>query len=145
MSGCKDPRYQTRREINSAADRSIEAFSDQIDLPVLELPVGADTGIAFQKIRQQRQNVFNSERHAHADLEHAGWFATIRCDARNCGLQFIKIVSDRVKEALYRPEKMSGEELRLGHIGAYQTFYCASSIARRFPYGGGRDMMEWSI
>ena len=40
---------------------------------------------------------------------------------------------------------MTGEELRLGHIGAYQTFYPASSIVRRFPYGGGRNMMEWSI
>ena len=41
--------------------------------------------------------------------------------------------------------KMTGEELRLGHIGAYKTFYSASSIARRFPYGGGTHMVEWSI
>ncbi len=46
---------------------------------------------------------------------------------------------------VYRPEKMTGEELRLGHIDAYKTFYSASSIARRFPYRGGRNVVEWSI
>ena len=46
---------------------------------------------------------------------------------------------------VYRPEKMTGEELRLGHKGAYETFYSMSSIARRFPYGGGRNVLEWSI
>ena len=46
---------------------------------------------------------------------------------------------------VYRPEKMSGEELRLGHIGAYKTFYAPSSIARRFPWTGGRNIVEWSI
>ena len=37
---------------------------------------------------------------------------------------------------VYRPAKMTGEELRLGHIEAYKTFYSASSIARRFPLAG---------
>ena len=46
---------------------------------------------------------------------------------------------------VYRPEKMTGEELRLGHIGAYESFYSASSMARRFPYCGGRNVVEWSI
>jgi hypothetical protein len=40
---------------------------------------------------------------------------------------------------------MTGEELSLGHAGAYDTFYSLSSIARRFPYGGGRNIVEWSI
>ena len=46
---------------------------------------------------------------------------------------------------VYRPKKMTGEDLRLGHNGAYNTFYSASSIARRFPYRGGRNVLEWSI
>ena len=32
---------------------------------------------------------------------------------------------------VYRPKQMTGEELRLGHNGAYDTFYAMSSIARR--------------
>ena len=46
---------------------------------------------------------------------------------------------------VYRPEKMTGEELRLGHRWAYETFYSMSSIARRFPYGGGRNVLEWTV
>jgi radical SAM superfamily enzyme YgiQ (UPF0313 family) len=46
---------------------------------------------------------------------------------------------------VYRPAKMSGEELRLGHISAYETFYSPSSILRRFPWGGKRNVIEWSI
>jgi radical SAM superfamily enzyme YgiQ (UPF0313 family) len=46
---------------------------------------------------------------------------------------------------VYKPAQMTGDELRLGHIGAYKTFYSASSIARRFPLRGGRNIVEWSI
>ncbi len=46
---------------------------------------------------------------------------------------------------VYQPKQMTGEELSLGHDGAYKTFYSLSSIARRFPYGGGRNVVEWSI
>ena len=46
---------------------------------------------------------------------------------------------------VYTPAQMTGEELRLGHIDAYKTFYSASSIARRFPWSGGRNVVEWSI
>jgi radical SAM superfamily enzyme YgiQ (UPF0313 family) len=46
---------------------------------------------------------------------------------------------------VYTPKKMTGEELSLGHSGAYQTFYSLPSIARRFPYRGGRNVVEWSI
>ena len=34
---------------------------------------------------------------------------------------------------VYRPARMTGDELRLGHNTAYETFYSLSSIARRFP------------
>ena len=46
---------------------------------------------------------------------------------------------------VYRPAGMSGEELRLGQICAYETFYTPSSIARRFPLRGGRKRFQWSI
>jgi radical SAM superfamily enzyme YgiQ (UPF0313 family) len=46
---------------------------------------------------------------------------------------------------VYRPARMSGDELRLGQNYAYETFYAPSSIARRFPLRGGRSRLQWSI
>jgi radical SAM superfamily enzyme YgiQ (UPF0313 family) len=46
---------------------------------------------------------------------------------------------------VYKPKNMTGEELRLGHREAYEAFYSVSSIARRFPFAGGRNVLEWSI
>src|SRR5689334_12481092 len=46
---------------------------------------------------------------------------------------------------VYRPAGMSSDELRLGQISAYETFYKPSSIARRFPLRGGRNRLQWSI
>jgi len=46
---------------------------------------------------------------------------------------------------VYRPAQMTGDELRLGHISAYKTFYSAGSIARRFPLKGGRHRAQWAI
>jgi radical SAM superfamily enzyme YgiQ (UPF0313 family) len=46
---------------------------------------------------------------------------------------------------VYQPAKMTGDELRLGQISAYDTFYAPSSIARRFPLRGGRNRLQWSI
>jgi hypothetical protein len=46
---------------------------------------------------------------------------------------------------VYKPARMTGEELRLGHIEAYKTFYSASSIAKRFPWKGDRNVLEWSV
>mgnify|MGYP003575208446 CR=1 FL=1 len=40
---------------------------------------------------------------------------------------------------------MSGDELRLGQIFAYETFYTPSSIGRRFPIRGRRNRLQWSI
>jgi hypothetical protein len=39
---------------------------------------------------------------------------------------------------VYRPARMSGDELRLGQRIAYERFYAPSSILRRFPLCGGR-------
>ena len=46
---------------------------------------------------------------------------------------------------VYRPAQMSGDELRLGHIGAYDTFYAPASLARRFPYWSQRSRLQWSV
>ncbi|MGA2254645.1 MAG: radical SAM protein, partial [Thermoguttaceae bacterium] len=46
---------------------------------------------------------------------------------------------------VYRPAQMSGDELRLGQISAYETFYTPSSLAHRFPYFGKRSRLQWCI
>jgi hypothetical protein len=46
---------------------------------------------------------------------------------------------------VHRPVQMSGDDLRLGHAFAYETFYAPASIARRFPLRGGRNRFQWSI
>jgi hypothetical protein len=46
---------------------------------------------------------------------------------------------------VYRPAKMTGEALRLGHISAYKTFYGPSSIVRRFPLFSRRKRLQWTI
>jgi radical SAM superfamily enzyme YgiQ (UPF0313 family) len=46
---------------------------------------------------------------------------------------------------VYRPAQMSGDELRVGHARAYENFYAASSMARRFPLLGKRQRAQWAI
>ena len=46
---------------------------------------------------------------------------------------------------VYRPENMTTQELRDGHMRAYERFYSFPSIAQRFPYLGSRDRLQWSI
>ena len=46
---------------------------------------------------------------------------------------------------VYTPGQMTPDELRLGHISAYETFYSMKSIARRFPLRGKRSRLQWSI
>ena len=46
---------------------------------------------------------------------------------------------------VYRPERMSGDELRVGQWTAYETFYSPSSILRRFPLVGGRKRLQWTV
>lgn len=46
---------------------------------------------------------------------------------------------------VYRPEQMSGPELRTGMESAYANFYAASSIASRFPLRGNRHRAQWMI
>jgi radical SAM superfamily enzyme YgiQ (UPF0313 family) len=46
---------------------------------------------------------------------------------------------------VYRPERMSADELRLGHIAAYEAFYSLGSIAQRFPRSGKRHRAQWVV
>jgi radical SAM superfamily enzyme YgiQ (UPF0313 family) len=46
---------------------------------------------------------------------------------------------------VYRPAKMSGDDLRLGVDSAYRNFYAISSIASRFPLHGKRHRAQWLI
>src|SRR5580658_9781288 len=46
---------------------------------------------------------------------------------------------------VYCPEQMTADELRIGQADAYEGFYAASSIARRFPLRGGRHRAQWLI
>ena len=46
---------------------------------------------------------------------------------------------------VYRPARMSADELRLGQTQAYETFYAPASMARRFPIRGSRRRLQWAI
>ncbi|MHB1035784.1 MAG: B12-binding domain-containing radical SAM protein [Pirellulales bacterium] len=46
---------------------------------------------------------------------------------------------------VYRPARMSGDELRVGQAAAYKTFYAMSSLARRFPLYGARSRLQWAL
>ena len=48
-------------------------------------------------------------------------------------------------QVVYRPAKMSMDELRYGKRRAYARFYSGSSMARRFPRDLGRNLAQWGI
>jgi radical SAM superfamily enzyme YgiQ (UPF0313 family) len=46
---------------------------------------------------------------------------------------------------VYRPEGLTPEQLREGHMHAYRKFYSLPSMARRFPITGSRSRFQWSL
>jgi radical SAM superfamily enzyme YgiQ (UPF0313 family) len=48
-------------------------------------------------------------------------------------------------QVVYRPARMSAEELRDGGSAAYRHFYSAPSIAGRFPLRGPRQRAQWLL
>jgi radical SAM superfamily enzyme YgiQ (UPF0313 family) len=46
---------------------------------------------------------------------------------------------------VYRPARMTGDELRLGQTEAYETFYSPGSMMKRFPIRGSRRRIQWAI
>ena len=46
---------------------------------------------------------------------------------------------------VYQPRNLTPDQLREGHMGAYQRFYAPSSLLRRFPLRGSRSRLHWII
>ncbi len=46
---------------------------------------------------------------------------------------------------VYQPQSLSTEQLRTGHMRAYEKFYSLGSIGRRFPITGSRNRLHWGI
>ncbi len=46
---------------------------------------------------------------------------------------------------VYRPKRLAPEQLREGHMSAYQQFYSPSSMLRRFPFLGSRSRFYWTV
>ncbi len=46
---------------------------------------------------------------------------------------------------VYRPAKMTADELRIGLGSAYERFYTLGSIGSRFPLKGKRHRTQWLI
>src|SRR5438552_1370191 len=46
---------------------------------------------------------------------------------------------------VYRPARMTGDQLRLGQTEAYETSYSPSSMSRCFPIRGSRRRIQWAI
>jgi radical SAM superfamily enzyme YgiQ (UPF0313 family) len=46
---------------------------------------------------------------------------------------------------VFRPENLTPEQLREGHMRAYRKFYSLSSMAKRFPIRGTRSRLHWSL
>src|SRR5436309_6439796 len=46
---------------------------------------------------------------------------------------------------VYRPDPITGDQLRLSLTEAYETFYSPASMAKRFPIRGSRRRIQWAI
>lgn len=46
---------------------------------------------------------------------------------------------------VYKPNRLTPEQLREGHMRAYRKFYSLPSIARRFPMSGTRSRTQYGI
>jgi radical SAM superfamily enzyme YgiQ (UPF0313 family) len=49
------------------------------------------------------------------------------------------------RHVVYRPARMSAEDLRIGMNETYHRFYSLGSIARRFPLSGPRHRSQWLL
>ena len=80
-------RDHARRQREAAADRGIEAFADDVDPAVVEVPVGQDRRVAGQEVVEQRHQEVAAEGLAHAHLERAGRLVVDPARAGHRGLQ----------------------------------------------------------
>ena len=93
-------RHDARCEIKATTQRRIVSLFNQVNLPVLEVPIRTNHRIAREERRQQRHNVRDAERRRHADFQHAGRLAAIVRDGRDRCLQRIQIAADFHEKAL---------------------------------------------
>ena len=87
-------------ERKSAADRSVEALADDVDLPVVEVPVGQHARIALEESAEERDEEVAAECLAHAHLQRAGRVLAPIAEAGNGRLQRRKRAVDLLQEAL---------------------------------------------
>ena len=88
------------RQRKAAADRGVEALADDVDLPVVEMPVGQHARIALEESAEQRDEEVAAERLAHAHLQCAGRVLAPFGDAGNGRLQGRQRAVDLLQEAL---------------------------------------------
>jgi radical SAM superfamily enzyme YgiQ (UPF0313 family) len=69
------------------------------------------------------------------------WFEMLR-DRRIRSFDWDKYDQGHI---VYRPNRLSPEELRDGHRAAYRQFYAWPSLLRRFPRAGSRSRLHWAI
>jgi len=55
-------RDDARPELDRGSDRGVEPLADEIDLPVVEVPVGRDRGVTREERAEHRQDVVAPER-----------------------------------------------------------------------------------
>jgi radical SAM superfamily enzyme YgiQ (UPF0313 family) len=46
---------------------------------------------------------------------------------------------------VFKPTGLSSDQLYQGYLGAYDGFYTASSMMKRFPWDGSRNRLNWTI
>lgn len=69
------------------------------------------------------------------------WFEMLR-DRRIISFDWDKYDQGHI---VYRPNKLTPEELREGHMAAYRQFYGWPSLLRRFPRDASRSRFYWSV
>ena len=64
----------------SNAQREIKTIGHHVHLTIIKLHVDLDTGIAFQKFRNQRSQMQQAERHGCGNTQQTSWFCLITSD-----------------------------------------------------------------
>ncbi len=114
-------------------------------------------GVRLVHVRLRRRRAFDVRRHGRFNIEtkfdacaystltpYPGtltWYEMRRAD-RIVSYDWSKYDQGHV---VYRPARMSADELRRGIDWAYGKFYAASSIAGRFPFTGSRSRAIWLL
>lgn len=93
-------RHHPGRQFETTADGGVEAFADEVDLAIVEMPVGHDVRIAFEELAEQRQDVVAAEGQPHADLQRAAGLVADAGDVGESGLDALQAAADLLQETL---------------------------------------------